>query len=419
MKRSHEPEPKRFDQMVAQIGALTSDEMLALAHTAKQFYREACSLTVAQIPEDVWCLVVAVWGKRLKYLCRMACVSRAWCHRITQHIRREMAGDMLLDARILFKFPEVQELTLTDCTGISDSELAQLTHLTGLSLRDDAEITTKGVKPLRHLRSLALVGRCPGLAGKAVRDHIHLTSLKLCGTNKHLGNGVFERLARLTSLDLCNNEHVTDKPLCGLWGLRSLGLAGNKKITDAGISHMRALTSLNLRDNGNITDAALRHLTQLTELNLSRNTGIVYGTTLVPLAANLQRLWLAENRLIDPVAVAELTQLRHLCLHNDTQIPGWVLPRLTNLETLVMGSYTQFMTSQLTAMVNLRHLVLPSGNLLSTHQMESLALMPNLTRLSLTCRFSDALKPLKEARPNMKMDYISVCSVQSKWQGSF
>ncbi len=417
MKRKAVPRKKdAYANALAAVGALSRDEMTKLVNAGKLLYRQACALVTAQVPEDVWLLMMDQWNCKLSRLCVMACVSRAWNARITGYIRAHRAGEITTDKRIMLKFPELQTLTLTRLADISNKTLAQMTNLSSLRLDGFETIVNKGVLPLKRLERLELVGKMKGITNEAVRDQIQLCALALIGTNKRLTDSMFGKLARLTSLDLCGNDHISDRPLKAMWSLRHLGLAHNSKITNAGIRHMRGLTSLDLRENSSITGDALRWMTQLSCLNLSRNNTIT-SASLDALAPQMERLWLTENGQIHAFTLMEMTGMRALCLYGNTQIQGWAVARLTRLETLIMPLTHAFRGAELAPLVNLRYLAVASSGALEPSVVDTLREMTRLEHLGLQNYGQlHALKGLAASRPELKIKTSKIQQVLNDWR---
>jgi hypothetical protein len=418
MKRKAVPRKNNaYANALAAVGALSRDEMTKLVNAGKLLYRQACALVTAQVPEDVWLLMLDQWNRKLSRLCVMACVSRAWDARITGYIRAHRADQIAMDKRIMLKFPELQTLTLDRRAEISNKTLAQMTNLSSLRLDGIETIVNKGVLPLKRLQRLELVGKMKGITNEAVRDQIQLCALALVGTNKRLTDSMFGKLARLTSLDLCGNDHISDRPLKAMWSLRHLGLAHNKKITNAGIRHMRGgLTSLDLRENSNITGDALRWMTQLSCLNLSRNNTIT-SSSLDALAPRMERLWLTENGQIHAFTLMEMTNLRALCLYGNTQIQGWAVARLTRLETLVMPTDATFRATELAPLVNLRYLAVTCRHALEPSVVDTLREMTRLEHLGLhNYGQLHALKGLAASRPKLEIETSKIQQVLNDWR---
>ena len=162
-------------------------------------------------------------------------------------------------ARLSSLTPNLQDLNLTKCPGITDhglEHLASLKELRNLSLEGCDQITDDGLKhlaSLTELRSLSLA-KC--------RYHITKDGLQHLAPLKQLRNLSLEDCFQI------NNDGL--KHLAPLTELRSLSLEGCRHITDDGLKHLAPFKKLrNLSLEGcydQISDDSLQRLAPLTEL---------------------------------------------------------------------------------------------------------------------------------------------------------
>eukprot|EP00873_Tetraselmis_striata_P000381 jgi/Tetstr1/420645/TSEL_011733.t1 len=256
--------------------------------------------------------------------------------------------------------PQLAELRLEECSGVSDATVAALAaglcgSLTALSLPGCSEVTDAGaahlaalsclttlqmdwchrvtdagLAPLRRLTSLRAlsfsgcheiteVGLASPLAGRG------LTSLCLAGCN-HLGDEALAlmsvMLPHLTALSVARCDAITDTGLCflaGLTSLRSLSLEWCYKLTDSGLSVLHPLTRLvhfSLVGCIFVTDAGLSVLSghpRLASLHLDWCEQIT-DAGLAMLAGNTSLTSLRLDRCYDvtPAGAAAMRHVRHL-----------------------------------------------------------------------------------------------------------
>ncbi len=154
------------------------------------------------------------------------------------------------DLSVLVRIPELRELSLSGCTGLTDiAPLAQLANLTSLDLSRCAGVTD--VAPLAQLANLTSLDLswCAGVTDVAPLAQLaNLTSLNLYECAGVTDVAPLAQLANLTSLDLSGCAGVTDvAPLAQLANLAWLNLSGCMGVTDvAPLARLSNLTSLDL-----------------------------------------------------------------------------------------------------------------------------------------------------------------------------
>ena len=216
-----------------------------------------------------------------------------------------------------------REVTASDCTLVSASELAEITALS---------LVGKSIKSLQ-------AGDFDGLTGL---EKLEMDDNLLAG----IPEGVFDQLTNLKKLDLCGNS------------LRGLPLGVFDKLT--------RLETLNLYDNLllSLPLGVFDQLTRLETLNLYHNRGFL--TTLRPgvfdQLTRLKVLSLRGNGMpsLRPGVFDQLTRLEVLILRANglRSLPPGVFDRLTSLTTLDLSnnrdlSYSPYLLSPLTSLTNL------------------------------------------------------------------
>ncbi|KAI8150143.1 hypothetical protein BJV82DRAFT_586010 [Fennellomyces sp. T-0311] len=237
------------------------------------------------------------------------------CVQLTGHGLRTLAGHC----------PNVQELHLKDCRGLSTHSIAcflqsakqlRVLDLSGLDTVKDSTLMVVG--RLSHLEKLN-IGWCRNLTGQGVqaiaRGCPELTCLKLNGCpqlNDVTMDILGKHLTRLSHLCLASCTGLSDGALLAF------------------LRHQLPLSHLNLSSCARLSDASLRHIaihcSKLTHLELAgcvllTDQGFCY---LAPRLRTLTHLDLEDLQQITGITVKSLANhqpnLRRLCLSNCTQI---------------------------------------------------------------------------------------------------
>jgi Leucine-rich repeat (LRR) protein len=264
--------------------------------------------------------------------------------------RLDLGGAEVTDDGLAYiaRIPHLTDLSLAACRGITDSGLAHLEPLTGLTRLDlgDTQVTDWGLAHLEGLTNLTDLS----LRDTEVTDEgmVHLEGLSGL-TRLNLwsapvtGAGLVHRpgLANLTALDMGYGA-ATDEGLLGLEGLPKLrDLRLNcTGVTDAGLAHLRGLRDLAVLDlsQTRMTDSGLAHLaglSNLAELWLEDDGVTDAGLARLEGLANLTKLYLAGTKLTDAglAHLQGLVKLADLGL-SETALTGTGLAHLAGLANL-------------------------------------------------------------------------------------
>lgn len=200
----------------------------------------------------------------------------------------------------------LKKLILTSNIHITNENLAFLTNLKSLSLRDNTKITC-----IKHLTNLC----------KLKLEDNKIEDLQL------------QYLTNITKLDA--NYLITDHSLIHLTKLEYLSLKPTKFITDKSIVKLTNLRHLAFNYNSgscNVTYQSLKLLTNLTSLKLSDN--IIDDNQLINFT-NLKTLNLyCINNVVTGISIERLINLQFLCLHRNNHIMFANIYKLTNLTEL-------------------------------------------------------------------------------------
>lgn len=229
-------------------------------------------------------------------------------------------------------------LALRENDQVTDETLVRLTNLTALNLRDNSNITDAGLSTLTRLTSLELTDQA-WITDAALSIMTQLRSLAL-GANDNITDASLSRLASLTFLAIVENEHISDSGLACLTNLTFLKAGWAERVGDRGLSRLTALTNLSigsyyeqeiLADGITITDTAIASLTNLRRLTLHPGSNTISNRGLSRLTS-LTWLKLQYNVLITDEALASLTALTWLDIVGTKQIH--TLEKLTALREL-------------------------------------------------------------------------------------
>lgn len=105
------------------------------------------------------------------------------------------------------------------------------------------------------------------LTDEILSQWTHITGLTL-GDECQITDASFKILTNLTCLSLQRNHTITNEGLKGLTDLSRLDISYNYTITDESLKGLTKLTYLDLTFNGTITDEGLKGLTKLIKLTL-------------------------------------------------------------------------------------------------------------------------------------------------------
>ncbi len=144
-------------------------------------------------------------------------------------------------------------------------------------------------------------------------------------------------LAGLTTLDVSGNEIVDPSVIAGLVGLKALYVENDEIVDASSLAALVNLELLNISGNKLESAATFAGLTSLQTLNLSSNK-IVDISTLKPLAAKMNNLYLASNMFSDVSVLADFTALRLVDLSGNQITDANALAALSGLSMLILSS---------------------------------------------------------------------------------
>lgn len=237
------------------------------------------------------------------------------------------------------------DLVLSSVAGLVDAELAKLTTLRMLSLRD-TECSNAAISGMTQLSALSVVD-CPNIDDNALHDLTRLAILDLSESN--FTGDAPRLLPRLKVVSVSNNATVTENSIAHLprglvfldisnldsrrlvppprlpglhmypnysnfQQLTELVATGTDTLTDAQLAHLPNLRVLNIADT-RLSDASLSRLTLLERLVIGY-TPLITDAGLVPLV-NLNSLFIQGTSGVTHRSIQKLASLRILALIED------------------------------------------------------------------------------------------------------
>lgn len=211
-----------------------------------------------------------------------------------------------------------------------------------------------------NLRALEVINNTT-ITDASLAPLTRLTQMIIGGMDLSLTDAALRPLKQLRRLALLNTgSTITDESLASLTNLNSLLLAGIHGITDAGLRPLaNSLTQLSLLGDWVrvITDLGLRALTNLRRLCLDNNT-TVQGSGSFAHLTRLEELWLAGSSILDVSALSKLPRLAVLRLNESEAIADdTALGHLTSLTALHLYDQTSLTCAAFRSLPRLRHLM--------------------------------------------------------------
>ena len=214
---------------------------------------------------------------------------------------------------------QLKALDIRNCTGLFNiTHIADLTHLTELSLRENRQLSD--LSPLLNLKLLITLDLswCDALSDISILKNLPLLQkLDLSGCDSLINLSALEKLSQLQKLDFSASSALSDlSMLKNLHLLQQLDLSECEVLSDlSGLKNLHQLQQLNLAGCDALNDiSGLNNLSQLQQLDLCMCSALSDLSILKNLHL-LQQLNLSRcDALNDLSELNNLTQLQELDL---------------------------------------------------------------------------------------------------------
>lgn len=317
---------------------------------------------------------------------------------------------------------QLKALDIRNCTGLFNiTHIADLTHLTELSLRENSQLSD--LSPLLNLKLLITLDLswCDALSDISILKNLPLLQkLDLSGCDSLIDLSALENLHLLQQLNLSDCEALSDlSGLKNLHLLQKLDLSECEVLSDlSGLKNLHQLQQLNLTGCDALNDlSGLNNLSQLQQLDLCICSALSDLSELNNLP-QLQELYLSGcDALIDLSGLNKLPQLKQLYLNKCNALTD--LSELNNLAQLQLLNLSECgALNNLSGIHNLAQL--QQLNLRECYALNDLSGLNNLPKLQklniITC---DALSDLSglDNLPQLRELYLISCGALSDLSG--
>lgn len=300
-------------------------------------------------------------------------------------------GDYIKDFSDLQKLPNLEKLSMQNCTDEQLQQLVQFADLQELSLYDG---TLKDISPLAVITGLTKLA----LRGNDISDLspivglVHLTELDVSDNPL---NGISD-LAGLTNLTKLNLEYSSVYDLTALaemTKLMELDLSYTMVENLTPLAGLRDLTVLNLEDTEVQDISPLSGLTKLTELNLRYDE--VSDYTPLAMFVNLKSLDLHDNIGSDLSPLSGLTNLKDLDVSDLSCSNFSPLSGLKNLENLDVSYNGVVDITPLASLIQMKKLDLSHNHIENLAPLTNMEALESLTIIGTEIEDDSAMKEIQ------------------------